>query len=1017
MNTPHAIPRVLGLLVLFVVLIAKTAFAADGRMALIDAEKPMGGWTFDNGQEFPGAVGNLELQPGSSPPTLVLHGDFSGGGNYVQAAKSLPDISIDSIAFDIKVPAGIGKVTTRLIDGTGQCHQLDIRLNDKGGWQRYTFPVARYFASLEAGSPMDIVSRYEKWSGANDGRWHQPLKLFVILAGKETLREGSIAIRDVTVIPTPPKTEVAATIRLDEFGESGTGNWEYNNGDEFKGATGGLKVIETSDQNRALQLAADFSGGGRYVGVRQRLNSSAVKTTKMIRLKLKGENVSQYSLRLVDETGQCHQRGGLKVSSDGQWHTVELDPTEIAGGEHWAGANDGQWHGALTLIELMLSTASSDGGPMKLEIADIQADVIVEAQESAASWSDDFEASGSVWIPQGGVSLAEAGKGGKAMHLHRTLDDLQTPTIATSPWFPVRRGQHIIRYRTKSALHSPDNSFHVAVTLELADASGHAVDTIPLGITFGDSDWSEKDATVAVSEETTMARLRVELKKTYGEFYIDDITMSRLEVQPLEQTVKDIRIATAAVGNLFLPNDPLAFQFTVNTAKPLSPADQWIRCSVRDYRGDDVLSLSESKLTRSSGGNAYTTSVTLPAEKLNVGQFYELHVAVPQGLGADAAEFCGFAILPEAAAKQFEPEKIPFTIRNWDSRIGDYFLLADRLGIRMMGVWGGWSNEPPYRPHLPGLEVCEKLGAKWVTGTPASEVERNGFAKVSEESLRRGMTNFLKAYADRGLAMIAQGNEPHGTGQKVLDNVKAYKAIYESVKAFDPNIEVIGTSVEPNEEYFQAGYQEYLDSYDFHVYEHYTSVRKVMRQYRELMKKYDAVKPIHSTELGLNSQGQTRLAVAIELIKKCTVFFAEGGKTVSWFTIQYPDPKGRARGQFGDSHCVFDCKFNNYNPRLDAIAYYNMINALTDKRFVREDQREDGSQVFVFQNDAGETLVVAWNDTKETEITIGVPVEAEVETIRIDGQRGQIAVQDGTARVGVAEEPVMLLYRNASAQE
>ncbi|MCA9139872.1 MAG: hypothetical protein KDB00_24030, partial [Planctomycetales bacterium] len=84
--------------------------------------------------------------------------------------------------------------------------------------------------------------------------------------------------------------------------------------------------------------------------------------------------------------------------------------------------------------------------------------------------------------------------------------------------------------------------------------------------------------------------------------------------------------------------------------------------------------------------------------------------------------------------------------------------------------------------------------------------------------------------------------------------------------------------------------------------------------------------PIHSTELGLNSQGQARLTVAIELIKKCTVFFAEGGKTVSWFTIQYPDKEGKARGQFGDAHCVFDCKFNHYNPRLDAIAYYNMIN-------------------------------------------------------------------------------------------
>jgi hypothetical protein len=26
------------------------------------------------------------------------------------------------------------------------------------------------------------------------------------------------------------------------------------------------------------------------------------------------------------------------------------------------------------------------------------------------------------------------------------------------------------------------------------------------------------------------------------------------------------------------------------------------------------------------------------------------------------------------------------------------------------------------------------------------------------------------------------------------------------------------------------------------------------------------------------------------MIKEITVFFAEGGSTVSWFTIQYPDP-------------------------------------------------------------------------------------------------------------------------------
>ena len=119
------------------------------------------------------------------------------------------------------------------------------------------------------------------------------------------------------------------------------------------------------------------------------------------------------------------------------------------------------------------------------------------------------------------------------------------------------------------------------------------------------------------------------------------------------------------------------------------------------------------------------------------------------------------------------------------------------------------------------------------------------------------------------------------------------------------------------------------------------------------MKKYDAVKPIHSTELGLNSQGQTRHAVALEMIKKFTVFFAEGGATVSWFTIQYPDPEGKARGQFGDSHCVFDCKYNLYNPRLDAITYYHLVNGICDKKFVEEKHYPNGVQAYLFRDDRG----------------------------------------------------------------
>ncbi len=1004
----------------FVILISGIFFAVPLVMAqpsqlLIDASKPLGGWTFDNGKEFPGAVGKLELIKQDGQPTLRLHGDFSDGGMYVQAAKSLPQVPVEAVDFEIKVPAGVSKVTTRLIDGTGQCHQLDIRLSDKGGWQSYSFPVARYFASLEAGTPMDIVTRYEKWSGKNDGRWHQPLKLIVFLAGKEALRDGSISLRNVRITPTPPKTNIETVVRLDDFANGSTGSWGYNNGNEFKGARGGLKPLTDNKETSGLEFTADFSSGGRYVGVRRKIGVEGVDRTKNVRFQARTTDVSQFSVRLVDETGQCHQRHGLKLTTDGEWQKVELDPQKISGGEHWGGANDGKWHGALSYIELMLNTRSSKEGPMKLELSDLHSEIVVEAAVANAAWSESFNSGqdSEGWQFKGEVRLADD-SGNNVLRLSRTLDGIRNVTAAIGPRLRVQRGHWQCNFRQQCDLHSPDDSYHASVTLDVFNADGQVIDRIPVTVRGGQTEWETVTKAIELPSTAVSARMHIEFQKTYGTYSIDDLSVRRLQVQPPEPIVRDIRIGSDATGNLFLPEEKLQFQLTVNTSKPLTPHDQIARCVVKDFRGEVVLGDLETSLTPTSSKSLqFGGTLEFPTDRLNIGQFYELHVAVPQSFGEEATEHVGFARLPVAASKQFKPEQIPFTIRNWDSRVREYFYLADRLGLRQIGIWGGWSNKPPFKPHAPGIETCEKLGAKWITGTPASDVERNGFKNVSEESLRQGMTNFLEAYADRGLAMIAQGNEPHGTGQVVLDNVRAYKANYEAVKAFDPNIEVVGTSVEPNEEYFEAGYQNYLDSYDFHIYEHYTAVRRTMQQYRTLMKKYDAVKPIHSTELGLNSAGQSRLSVAIELIKKCTVFFAVGGKTVSWFTIQYPDPKGTSRGQFGNSHCVFDCKFNNYNPRLDAVTHYHMLNSLLDKRFLSEDQREDGTQVFLFRNDRGESLYVVWNDKNSSQVVLSVGNAKTVRRIRIDGQQTEIDSPAGNITLTADEIPLLVLFTNS----
>ena len=56
------------------------------------------------------------------------------------------------------------------------------------------------------------------------------------------------------------------------------------------------------------------------------------------------------------------------------------------------------------------------------------------------------------------------------------------------------------------------------------------------------------------------------------------------------------------------------------------------------------------------------------------------------------------------------------------------------------------------------------------------------------------------------------------------------------MKKVDPSIPVVATSVEPNEEYFQFGYGQWCDAFDFHVYETSGSVRKTTEEYHALIK-------------------------------------------------------------------------------------------------------------------------------------------------------------------------------------
>jgi hypothetical protein len=394
-----------------------------------------------------------------------------------------------------------------------------------------------------------------------------------------------------------------------------------------------------------------------------------------------------------------------------------------------------------------------------------------------------------------------------------------------------------------------------------------------------------------------------------------------------------------------------------------------------------------------------------------------LSAQIPQEGDEPFSNYTSFAILPEAVTKQYKPEEIPFTTRDWDDRIAEYITLSDRLGIRIADIWGGWSADPPYAPHAPQIDLVEKLGMGVLTGSPTYDIENHlpGYQKYDETALREGVRNWIATYGKVRPLIIDLGNEPHGTGQQVVDAIKAYRIVYDEVKKIDPSIMVLGTSVGPDEEYFKDGFQDCCDAYDFHVYEGYQNVALALQKYHALFKKYGGAKPVWSTELGLNSQGMTRRAVADELYRKFAVFFANGGANASWFDLLYPDAAGTQGDSVSASFDVFDSRYSHYCPKLDAIAYYNAVNAICIKKFVEQKQYPDGTADFLFRDRDGKCLQILWRDAGRADVGIPLNGVDAVEAITIDGRRTALHADGKAISVSVGDDPLLLLYDGGGA--
>ncbi|WOO43614.1 sugar-binding protein [Rubellicoccus peritrichatus] len=649
----------------------------------------------------------------------------------------------------------------------------------------------------------------------------------------------------------------------------------------------------------------------------------------------------------------------------------------------------------------------------------------LQAQESPMDmlYAEDFDGIVEDWDFKGSVELVEgdAFAGESVLLLSKTEANLREEVVATGPLFDVSSGTLEVTFATRSNLESWDNSYNGTLSLRFFNKDGEQLSTYELGAWYRMNPWNKGVVQVAVPDGAAKACLIASInKETTGDFGVDNITVSRAEDSNDDNGLRRMMFTMSQLGHLLYPEDDRTAEVEVWSTEPLSDELREAIFTVSDYWGAEQnhpihLELEPAGEIEDPGYFVYKTTVDLSDVPLEVGRYYELHGEIAPAGQEAFSNYTAFAILPEATTNQYEPSEVPFTSRTWDQRIKESPLLTHRLGMRICNVWGRmWAD--PERVQAIQIDVVNELGMAVLTSAPSKWVEDrdSDWEELLQNDgalIRQGVRNFFDKYGHIKPMMVILGNEPHSKGDDVKVDVEAYRIVYTEIKKIDPSVLVVGTSIGLNEDYFKAGFGEWCDVYNFHSYEDPEGVRDIVENgYPAMFEKYGFPKPVWSTELGMNSQGMARLAVAGLLYKKFANFFAGGGANASWFGLFYPDPNARIHNSFASAHNVFDCRYSKYAPKLDAIAYYNAVNGIGIKKFVTDKVYVDGEHLFLFRDVDGRSLIIAYNEEGRHDVFIPMPDVSSVDIVRIDGSRDQLDARGKGISLTIGEDPILISY-------
>src|SRR5690606_17824462 len=130
------------------------------------------------------------------------------------------------------------------------------------------------------------------------------------------------------------------------------------------------------------------------------------------------------------------------------------------------------------------------------------------------------------------------------------------------------------------------------------------------------------------------------------------------------------------MGNLLYPEDSKKVKISVETFKLLPEKFRTVSLELTDYWGAEQCPALQAPLKKISD-TVYEAEIDLSKAGLKTGRYYEMHARVIQPQVRPATNYSSLAILPEASNRRYKAEEVPFTSRNWDNRIEEFYPLTD----------------------------------------------------------------------------------------------------------------------------------------------------------------------------------------------------------------------------------------------------------------------------------------------------------------------------------------------------